>query len=78
MIAQSTMDQESVAILREYVQELMRYVVHAPFSHPFAQPEKSKLLTIFPMYSYMVQERSRIFQQEYETATTQYQNLSRS
>ncbi|TDL20426.1 MRG-domain-containing protein [Rickenella mellea] len=51
MVASSSMDPESVNILREYVHELLNF---------------------------MVKERDRIFQTEYETASSQYQNLSRS
>ncbi|KAJ8490182.1 hypothetical protein ONZ45_g1961 [Pleurotus djamor] len=51
MISNSTMDPESVGILRDYVNELLLY---------------------------MEQERSRLFQREYESASMQYQNISRS
>ncbi|TFK51497.1 MRG-domain-containing protein [Heliocybe sulcata] len=51
MVANSTMDPESVSIVREYVNELMQW---------------------------MVKEKDRIFQREYESASLQYQNISRS
>ncbi|KAI0060498.1 MRG-domain-containing protein [Artomyces pyxidatus] len=51
MVAGSTMDPESVGLVRDYVAELM---------------------------AYMLKERHRIFQQEYDSASLQYQNISRS
>ncbi|KZT20712.1 MRG-domain-containing protein [Neolentinus lepideus HHB14362 ss-1] len=51
MVANSTMDPESVSIVREYVNELMQWMVKA---------------------------KERIFQREYESASLQYQNISRS
>ncbi|KDQ52551.1 hypothetical protein JAAARDRAFT_61857 [Jaapia argillacea MUCL 33604] len=51
MVATSTMDPESVGIVRDYVNELLQF---------------------------MVKERSRIFQAEYESSSLQYQNISRS
>ncbi|KAF7416232.1 Esa1p-associated factor [Pleurotus ostreatus] len=51
MIANSTMDADSVSIIRDYVNELLLY---------------------------MVKERGRLFQREYESASMQYQNISRS
>ncbi|KIP01536.1 hypothetical protein PHLGIDRAFT_32514 [Phlebiopsis gigantea 11061_1 CR5-6] len=51
MVATSTMDPESVALVRDYVNELM---------------------------AWMVQERVRIFAKEYESASVQYQSISRS
>jgi len=51
MIASSSMDPESVGILKEYAHELM---------------------------GYMIKERERIFQAEYENASLHYQNVSRS
>ncbi|EPQ53213.1 MRG-domain-containing protein [Gloeophyllum trabeum ATCC 11539] len=51
MVANSTMDPESVSIVRDYVNELMQW---------------------------MVKEKDRIFQREYESASLQYQNISRS
>jgi len=51
MIASSSLDQESVTLVRDYVNELLEW---------------------------MVRERARIFQTEYESANLQYQNISRS
>ncbi|KAF8063556.1 MRG-domain-containing protein [Lyophyllum atratum] len=51
MIASSSLDPESVALVRDYVNELLQW---------------------------MVKERGRIFQAEYETASIPYQNVSRS
>ncbi|KAF8645393.1 hypothetical protein AX16_007895 [Volvariella volvacea WC 439] len=51
MIAHSTLDSDSVGLVRDYVNELLLW---------------------------MVKERNRIFQAEYESASLQYQNISRS
>ncbi|KAF8888995.1 MRG-domain-containing protein [Infundibulicybe gibba] len=51
MIASSSLDPESVGYVRDYVNELLQW---------------------------MVKERQRIFQAEYDSASLQYQNLSRS
>ncbi|ETW76788.1 hypothetical protein HETIRDRAFT_430103 [Heterobasidion irregulare TC 32-1] len=51
MVAGSTMDPESVALVRHYVTELMNY---------------------------MIKERDQIFQTKYDSASLQYQNVSRS
>ncbi|KAH9988115.1 MRG-domain-containing protein [Russula compacta] len=51
MVAGSTMDPESVGLVRDYVTELM---------------------------AYMLDQRHRLFQREYDSASLQYQNLSRS
>jgi len=51
MIANSTMDPESVALVKDYVNELL---------------------------AWMVKERDRIFQLQYETASLQYQNIART
>jgi len=51
MIASSSLDPESVALVRDYVNELLEW---------------------------MVRERGRLFQAEYETTSLQYQNISRS
>ncbi|KAL0961361.1 hypothetical protein HGRIS_006317 [Hohenbuehelia grisea] len=51
MIANSTMDPESVGLIRDYVNELIQF---------------------------MIKERERLFQREYESASMQYQNISRS
>ncbi|THH12043.1 hypothetical protein EW146_g7838 [Bondarzewia mesenterica] len=51
MVAGSTMDPESVGLVRDYVTELMNY---------------------------MLKERNRIFQAEYDSASLQYQSVSRS
>ncbi|KAI0252848.1 MRG-domain-containing protein [Lactifluus subvellereus] len=51
MVAGSTMDPESVGLVRDYVTELM---------------------------AYMMNQRHRLFQREYDSASLQYQNISRS
>ncbi|KAH9167076.1 MRG-domain-containing protein, partial [Lactarius sanguifluus] len=51
MVAGSTMDPESVGLVRDYVSELM---------------------------TYMMDQRARLFQREYDSASLQYQNISRS
>jgi mortality factor 4-like protein 1 len=51
MVATSTMDAESVSLVRDYVNELLVW---------------------------MVKERDRLFVREYESASLQYQNISRS
>jgi len=51
MVATSTMDPESVSLVRDYVNELL---------------------------AWMVKERDRLFVPEYESASLQYQNISRS
>jgi len=51
MVAGSTMDPESVGLVRDYVTELM---------------------------TYMMDERARLFHKEYDSASLQYQNISRS
>ncbi|KAI0781567.1 MRG-domain-containing protein [Irpex lacteus] len=51
MVATSTMDPESVGIVRDYVNELM---------------------------AWMLQEKNRLFVKEYDSASVQYQNISRS
>ena len=72
MVASSTMDPESVALVRDYVNELMVYV----FSH-------SSTFELRPHiyhhdFRWMVTERGRIFIGEYESASVAYQNISRS
>ncbi|KAI0037703.1 MRG-domain-containing protein [Auriscalpium vulgare] len=51
MVAGSSMDPESVGLVRDYVTELM---------------------------AYMLKERHRLFQTQYDSASLQYQNISRS
>jgi mortality factor 4-like protein 1 len=51
MVAGSTMDPESVGLVRDYVTELM---------------------------TYMMDQKARLFQKEYDSASLQYQNISRS
>ena len=68
------MDPETVNVLRDYVHELMRCVslimtICAP----------SFYASIFiACISFMVRDRDRIFQREYETASSQYQHISRT
>ena len=50
-VATSSMDPESVGIVKDYAHELM---------------------------AYMVKERERLFQRDYDNASPQYQNVSRS
>jgi mortality factor 4-like protein 1 len=51
LVSTSSMDQESVGIVKDYAHELM---------------------------AYMVKERERLFQRDYDNASPQYQNVSRS
>lgn len=70
MVASSTMDPESVAILREYIHELMGFVSWLLLL---------ELDTQFCRLSrYMVREKERIFQITYDETDTAYQNVSRS
>lgn len=50
-IAYTNIDTESLNILREYINDIMKW---------------------------MIREQKRLFVKEYETTTTQYQNLSRT
>lgn len=68
MVASSNMDPESVGIIKEYVHELMGQVQFAICSLP--------VLTF--LCRFMVKERDQLFQSEYENASLQYQNISRS
>jgi mortality factor 4-like protein 1 len=51
LVSTSSMDPESVGIVKDYAHELM---------------------------AYMVKERERLFQRDYDNASPQYQNVSRS
>lgn len=51
LVSTSSMDLESVGIIKDYAHELM---------------------------AYMVKERERLFQRDYDNASPQYQNVSRS
>lgn len=73
MIAGSTMDPESVGLVREYVTELMACVRSLSVSF------SPLLLCSLGVYArFMMRERNRIFQKEYDSASLQYQNISRS
>ncbi|PPQ90484.1 hypothetical protein CVT25_014767 [Psilocybe cyanescens] len=58
MIAATSLDSESVILIRDYANELMA--------------------TLMVLISYMVREKDRIFQRQYESAALDYQNLSRA
>ena len=72
MVASSTMDPESVGLVRDYVNELLVYVAVLCCS--------GKLIRrlILRWTRYMVKERERIFVRQYESASVAYQNISRS
>ena len=70
MVAGSTMDPESVGLVRDYVTELMTCVKWLSFYSDGMNPDR--------FHRYMVNERHRIFQKEYDSASLQYQNISRS
>lgn len=65
-IAYTNIDTESLNILREYINDVMKWV-----SNSFTD----QWLTIG---RWMIREQKRLFVKEYETTTTQYQNLSRT
>lgn len=67
MISHTTMDAESVNILRDYVTELMRFVVIPRFLHA---------LELTLSVRFLLKEKDRLFLKEYESAGTQYQNLN--
>lgn len=70
MVASSTMDAESIGLVKDYVNELLSYVFafHCLVSHRLAHEG----------YSFLVTERDRLFLAEYQSASLQYQNISRS
>jgi hypothetical protein len=67
IVASSSMDAESITIVREYVNELMAYVLNSCLI----------LLLLIP-FRWMVKERDRIFLNEYDHASQQYQNIART
>ncbi len=68
MVASSSMDGESVGLLRDYVNELLQCVPYESDAMPNADDARR----------WMVKERNRIFVPEYESASIAYQNISRS
>lgn len=68
MVATSTMDPESVTLVRDYVNELLSWV-----SVPLWNQSLSNNCG-----RWMVQERERLFVKEYESASLQYQNISKA
>lgn len=66
------MDADSVSIIRDYVNELLLYA-----STPLLLLHRADLVCD-AVHRYMVKERGRLFQREYESASMQYQNISRS
>lgn len=70
MIAQTSLDPESVAILREYIVELMKYVQGCSGTE---RPLISSLSG-----SFMVANKTRFFLQEYENAPSHYVTFMRS
>jgi hypothetical protein len=72
MVSHTTMDAESVKILKEFAIELMKYV----FLLVLLLLQVLISVYIF-IDSYMIQEKDRIFTKEYESTSTQYENLSR-
>jgi mortality factor 4-like protein 1 len=69
MIAASTLDPESVGLVKDYVNELLRYAA-------------SPLLPRYELSKrhdrWMVKEKDRIFQWEYDNASSIYISLSAS
>lgn len=70
MVAGSTMDAESIGLVKDYVNELLSYVPGFPrlVSYRLAHDERR----------FLVSERDRLFLTEYQSASLQYQNISRS
>ena len=68
MVASSTMDGESVILVRDYVNELLSWVED---ELRYCHADEGYL-------RWMVNEKERIFVKEYENASLQYQNISRS
>ena len=64
------MDAESIGLVKDYVNELLSYVFVLPrlFSYRLAHPG----------HSFLVTERDGLFLAEYQSASLQYQNISRS
>lgn len=64
------MDAESIGLVKDYVNELLSYVpaFHRLVPHKLAHDGRSFLVT----------ERDRLFLTEYQSASLQYQNISRS
>jgi mortality factor 4-like protein 1 len=63
-IAYTNIDTESLNILREYINDIMKWVYLSAIS--LTTPR------------WMIKEQKRLFVKEYETTTTQYQNMSRT
>ncbi|KAH0584372.1 hypothetical protein H2248_009911 [Termitomyces sp. 'cryptogamus'] len=68
MIASSSLDADSVILVRDYVNELLGWVIFL----------FRVLVLMISVFSWMARERSRIFQASYEQTSIQYQNISRS
>jgi mortality factor 4-like protein 1 len=68
MIANSSLDPESVGLVRDYVNELLSCVTSFT----------CRVNKLIACNRWMVKERARIFQAEYENTNLQYQNISRS
>ena len=69
MVSHTTMDDISVAVLREYVTELMRYFLS--LAHAANQPNE-----LLPRW--LVREKDRVFLQAYDFPSTHYQNIART
>lgn len=70
MVAGSTMDAESIGLVKDYVNELLWYVP------AFLRLVLHELAD--DGHSFLVTERDRLFLTEYQSASLQYQNISRS
>ena len=71
MVASSTMDRESVSLLRDYVNLLLQCV-------PYLSVESVAYSTHCALYRFMVENKDRLFQAEYENTSSAYQNISRA
>ena len=69
MVVSSTMDAESIGLVKDYVNELLSYVSAFPCLVSQAGSRRD---------SFLVAERDRLFLAEYQSASLQYQNISRS
>ena len=76
MIAHSSLDAESVNILRDYANELLVYVstFYSMAFWFFSVCAETYVVSL----RYMVKEKDRIFLREYESTAMAYQNVSRS
>jgi hypothetical protein len=72
LVAHTTMDAESVSVLLDCLGDFMRRVVLPVFA-----PVPQLSLTAFSN-RWMVKEQKHLFQKEYDSTTSAYQNLART